>query len=318
MSRKKNILITGAGFIFSNFAEMFFKDYNITFIDDLGYASQAHRASRWSNIYEGDCANYDRVLDVFKTCDPLDAVIIGHAQSHVDNSNVNPRPFIDSNVTGVFNVLEACKAFSIGRTILISTDEVLSHRAPIERLDGSLEWSFSRLHEGYKVHEPSSVYSATKAAGEMLAYAYRTTHKLPIDIIRLTNQYGPHQHPEKMAPKTIKNALEDKPIPLYKTPAWRDWCYVEDGCRGIQTILEKGERGGDWHISAYNETLTSDVVKLILKKMGKPESLIQEVADRPGYDLYYSLGSEKLRAMGWEPQVSLSEGLDACIKQATE
>lgn len=325
----KHILITGTGFIMSRFIEMYHKEFHITVIDKFDhYASQVPRVEKLKNVevFDIDISKYDQVLDVFKTVPPIDMVIHGAAESHVDNSIESPGDFIQTNIVGTYNLLEVSKAFSIGKFIQISTDEVLSHTPPYRNHFFRIEEDWSGVWEDLSdreasepelilhgpVSDPSSPYSASKASGEMLINSYIKTYNFPAIVIRMVNNYGPGQHKEKLIPKTIDKASRGERIPVFKSKAWRDWLFVDDCCKGIRLVLDQAP-GQVFHISAYQETETLKVVKTILDLMNKSHDLIELVEDRPGYDLSYSLNSEKLRGLGWKPEITLEEGLKLCL-----
>ena len=307
---------------------MYADKYKISVIDNFGYASQANRIKELKNVevYNCDVSNKKEVYDVFKELYGIDGIIHGAALSHVDNSIESPEPFIYSNIVGTFNILEAAKDFSIPNVLYISTDETIEHTMPIEyreanglfpenrNMDGPTTLYFSRKRESSSRFKPSSVYSASKASGEMLAMSYRSTYGMKnLTTVRLCNQYGPYQHKEKLIPKTITRALAGEKIPVFETSAYRDWCYITDGCRAIDLLLNLKKREDLYHISAYNETQTLDIVKQVLRLMNKDDSLIEMVKDRRGYDLVYSIDSEKIRSLGWSPEISLEEGLKRTI-----
>ncbi len=305
----------------------------ITVLDKMTYANQVHRIEHLKNVevFELDCANKSMVYEAFKCIEPVDLALVAHSESHVCNSIENPGLFLQSNTVGAANVMEACKDFQIGKTILLSTDEVIHHEMPrwTNSRRGILlssfigpkyvdfnavpHWEFTRMVEEQK-YEPRSPYSSSKAAAELVAKSYRETYNLPVSIARLCNIYGPNQHKEKLIPKTIDNAWNKRSTPLFKTQAFRDWLYVDDACSALEQIIEVAKYRGDiWHSSAYNEMETRKVVELIYDKLNAPLELIEEVPDRAGYDLSYSISSEKLRATGWKPQVEFEDGLDRTI-----
>lgn len=329
----KTILITGIGFIMRNFVEMYHKDFNIICFDDLSnYASQAKHVEHLKNVevYDIDISDWDAVLDGFKSVETPALVIHAAAESHVCNSITDPGRFIKTNVLGTQNILEACKIFQVRHTLYISTDEVLKHCEPAygEYIALSDQWveyrepffHYSRVSEEANLSQvsfdTSSVYSASKASGELLVNAYRDTHGLPVTVVRPTNNYGPYQNQEKLIPKTITRALGGEKIPVFKTTAYRDWLYVEDCCRGIRLIMDQIP-GETYHISAQDEKETLYMVRKTLELLKVSPNLIEMVDDRLGYDLYYSLNSTKLRKLGWEPKVSLKEGLSRTIESIT-
>ena len=341
------LVVGGMGFIGSNFIHYWHSKYpddRFVVIDKFGYAG------KWENIYSvidiGDfgnnggknrvyrlnlgkpdghfdkffygTSNQQELLDQwFKDSNPTLCVNFA-AESHVDNSITGPEAF-NTNYTGMLVLLEALKDRNTP-LIHISTDEVLEHYPPYRKGDYIQFWRQpesiqEELDEYSPKLRPSSVYSASKAAQEMLCHAYRKTWGMDITIVRLTNNYGPRQHVEKLLPKVITNALKDKPIPVYGAgDQWRDWLYVEDSCSALDLIIEKGARNETYHVSAQQEQQNIEVIKKILKKLDKPETLIYNVEDRKGHDYSYSLDSSKLRALGWKPKVSFDEGLDKTIR----
>jgi dTDP-glucose 4,6-dehydratase len=331
------ILLTGgAGFIASNFCHYWHEKYpkdKIVIIDKFSYAAS------WDNLYPlldpyTDQINYDTFqngqttlwfldLSVIRALPDyeFDFIINFAAETHVDNSISSPRPFVDNNVTGFFNLLEICRERQI-KLYHISTDEVLQHHGPVPMTDrGKL--FFFRIYEdtdyddeGWTnpTYKPSSVYSATKAAQEMLVHAYRKTYDLDIDIIRLTNQYGPRQHREKLIPLVITKALAGEKIPVYKDgKQWRDWTYVEDSCEALDLITQQNQKNETWHIAANNETQNIDIIHTLLDKLGASRDLIEFVEDRKGHDQSYSLACTKVTNLGWKPKTSLSDGIDKTI-----
>lgn len=318
----KHIIITGGlGFIGSTFVEMHHERYRISILDKHTYASNPQRVADLSNvdIYKVDLANKEETIDTFKQLYDVDAILHLAAESHVDNSIKTPEPFIQSNIVGTFNLLEAAKDFGIPNIINVSTDETIEHTAPIVYSMGhegtKKQLYFDRKKESNSTFKPSSAYSASKASGEMLAMSYRTTYGMKnLTTVRLCNQYGPYQHTEKLIPMTVSKIGAGEKIPVYKTTAYRDWCYVEDGCRALDLLLNLKKREELYHISAYNETETIDIVKKILGLMNSSEDLIELVEDRRGYDLVYSIDSSKVRSLGWTPEVNLEEGLRRTIK----
>ena len=225
------------------------------------------------------------------------------AESHVDRSILAPGAAIDTNVKGTFALLDAARKNAIGRFVHVSTDEVYGSIAPPAEAD-----------ESYPLR-PSSPYSASKAGSDLLALSYFVTYKLPVVVTRASNNYGPYQFPEKLIPLMISNALEDKPLPIYGDGMQvRDWLYVEDHCRAILAVLERGRPGEVYNIGGNCSLPNREVVRRILAATAKPESLIQTVTDRPGHDRRYALSSEKLmRETGWKPEVDFHAGLEKTI-----
>jgi dTDP-glucose 4,6-dehydratase len=225
------------------------------------------------------------------------------AESHVDRSILSPKPVIDTNLRGTFTLLEAARAARIGRFLHVSTDEVY----------GSLEAPLEATEE-FPMNA-SSPYSASKAGSDLLARSYFTTYKLPVVITRASNNYGPFQFPEKLVPLMISNAIENRPLPVYGDGLQvRDWLYVEDHCRAILAVLKRGREGEIYNIGGNRSLSNLEVVRKVLNLVGRPESLIQYVTDRPGHDRRYALSSEKLnRETGWTPDMDFEAGLRQTI-----
>jgi dTDP-glucose 4,6-dehydratase len=225
------------------------------------------------------------------------------AESHVDRSIFAPQPVFETNLRGTFNLLETMRAQRVARFIHISTDEVYGS------LDAPLE-----ADEQFPL-EPSSPYSAGKAGSDLLALSYHKTYKLPVIVTRASNNYGAYQFPEKLIPLMITHAFEDQPLPVYGDGMQiRDWLYVEDHCRAILTLLEKGRDGEIYNIGGNRSLPNKTVVEQILAITGKPCSLIEYVTDRPGHDRRYALSSEKLsRETGWKPRMDFEQGLKATV-----
>ena len=304
------ILVTGgAGFIGSNFIRYVlskYSDIEVINIDKLDYGSNLENLRdveddpRYTFI-KGDINDYELVSNIIKD---VDAIVNFAAQTHVDRSISNPYSFIESNILGVYTLLEAIRKHNPNaRFVQISTDEVYG-----DIIKGSFTEN-SRLN-------PSSPYSASKAAADMLVLGYSRTYKLDVVITRCTNNYGPYQFPEKLIPKTIIRAKNNLKVPIYGTGKnVRDWIYVLDHCEAVDLVLRKGERREIYNISSGEEKTNLEVVQQILKTMGKPDDLIEFVEDRPGHDLRYSLDSTKIREeLGWRPRITFEEGIKRTVK----
>jgi len=228
-----------------------------------------------------------------------DAIVHFAAESHVDRSILSASPAFETNLRGTFTLLEAARANHLGRFLHVSTDEVYGS------LDAPLE-----ANESFPLN-PSSPYSASKAGSDLLVRSYFVTYKLPVVITRASNNYGPYHFPEKLIPLMISNAFESKPLPIYGDGMQvRDWLYVEDHCRGIRAVLEKGREGEIYNIGGNRSLPNLTVVRKILEATGMPESLLKTVADRPGHDRRYALSSAKLmQETGWGPLVQFEDGL---------
>jgi len=304
------ILVTGgAGFIGSNFIRHMLlerKDVEIVNFDKLTYSGNLENLadlaenSRYQFV-RGDITDAASVAEVM--AQGLDAIVNFAAETHVDRSIENAAPFLHSNVMGTLTVLEAVRKFRVKLLIQISTDEVYGSAGAND--------SFT---EG-QILDPRSPYSASKAAADHLVNAYAHTYGVAAITLRCTNNYGPYQFPEKLIPLMIANALEGKPLPVYGDGMQeRDWLYVEDYCRAIACVLKAGKPGEVYNVSSGTPTANLVVIKTILKMLGKPESLIQFVTDRPGHDRRYSLDSSKLRReLGWKPEVIFEEGIGRTV-----
>lgn len=322
---KLNILVTGgAGFIGSNFLNTFVcsnPEHNFINVDKLTYAANLMNLKevevlsnyRFKRI---DIADFTLTDQIFEE-QPLDLVVHIAAESHVDRSILGPAEFIQSNIIGTFNLLEACRKHWQGNKegklfIHVSTDEVY----------GSLgsEGFFTET----TAYDPSSPYSASKASSDHLVRAYHRTYGLPTIITNSSNNYGPYQFPEKLIPLMILNALDGKELPVYgKGENVRDWLYVEDHCRAIWTAIEKGIPGETYNIGGNNEWQNIAIVNTICETLAEEtevpaedyKSLIRFVQDRPGHDLRYAIDSSKIkRELGWQPQESFETGLRKTIK----
>ena len=299
------IFVTGgAGFIGSNFIHHVFRNssaHKIVNYDKLTYSgnlANLRHAAKNLNYYffKGDIRDIGAVEEAMRGCD---AVVHFAAESHVDRSIYEPAPVIETNVTGTFVLLQVARKLDIQRFVHISTDEVYGDIPP-----GAFADEQSPLR-------PSSPYSALKAAADLLVGSYVRTFGFPGIITRSSNNYGPYQFPEKFLPLMIINAIDQKALPIYGDgKQQRDWLHVEDNCRGILAVLEKGRPGEVYNIggSEVQENLT--IAHRLLRILGRPESLLSYVKDRPGHDRRYALRCEKMKnELGWEPQMPLEEGL---------
>ena len=298
------ILVTGgAGFIGCNFARHVAEarpDWEIVVLDKLTYAGRRENLADLEGragftFVQGDIADKDAVAAVLPGC----AYVVNFAaETHVDRSLYDAGSFIQTDVYGTFVLLEeARRSRELRMFVQISTDEVY----------GSVEAGSSRETDALMPRNP---YSASKAGADRLAYSYFATYSLPVIVTRASNNYGPYQYPEKVIPLFATHALDGIPLPLYGDGMnVRDWLHVDDHCRAIDLLLERGAPGETYNIGGGNEVRNVDLTRRILSLVGRPESLIKPVADRPGHDRRYSLDCAKLRAMGWAPQVAFEDGL---------
>lgn len=304
----KRILVTGgAGFIGSNFIRYLLRAYpdaHVTNLDKLTYAGNLDNlkdldASRHAFV-RGDIGDLATVEQAIAGCD---WVVNFAADSHVDRSIQGASEFLATNVTGVYNVVEAARRTGVSRVLLVSTDEVYG----------------SREHGSFREEDaigPRNPYSASKAAGEYVGMSYFHTFGLPVLITRGSNTYGPYQYPEKALPLFTTNAIDSEPLPLYGDGRnVRDWLFVEDHCRAIDCVLQHGTPGQIYNVSGGNERENIELTRRILDLTGRDESLIRPVPDRPGHDRRYAIDSAKARReLGWEPQTAFPEGLRLTVE----
>ena len=304
------VLVTGgAGFIGSNFVRHLLaarQDVEVVNFDCLTYAGNPESLADIADnprykFVRGDITDKKAVHAIFE--ERLDAVVNFAAETHVDRSIEDASPFLRTNILGVQCLLDAAKQFKLSKFVQISTDEVY----------GSAPAGGSFTEE--TILDPRSPYAASKASADHLVSAYANTYGLPAVVLRCTNNYGPYQFPEKLIPLIIANAREDKTLPIYGDGMQeRDWLFVEDYCRAIALALEKASPGSIYNVSAGTPQPNLKIVRTILKHLGKPESLMQYVKDRPGHDRRYALDSSKLqRELGWSPIVPFEEGIRRTI-----
>jgi len=306
------ILVTGgAGFIGSNFVRMVLSEHPDCFVvnlDKLTYAGNLENLAGFlehqnHKFIKGDICDgalVGKIIDEYK----IDAIINFAAESHVDRSITEPKVFIEANVTGTLTLLGAARDRKLQRFIQISTDEV-----------------YGALGTEGKFTEqtplgPNSPYSASKAAADHLVRAFGHTWDMKYNITRCSNNYGPYQFPEKLIPLMINNAINDKALPVYGDGLYvRDWLYVYDHCTAIWQVLEKAPPGEVYNIGGCNEKANMEVIKLILKRLDKPDSLIKHVTDRPGHDRRYAIDASKIiNSLHWQPSVSFEEGINNTIE----
>jgi dTDP-glucose 4,6-dehydratase len=307
----KNILVTGgAGFIGSNFIRYMlnkYDDYKIINLDLLTYAGNLENLKDVEDnpnyeFIKGDIAD-KKLIDEIVSQD-FDYIVNFAAESHVDRSIEDPEIFVRTNIMGTQVLLDAAKKYNIEKFVQISTDEVY----------GSL--GETGLFTENTPLAPNSPYSASKTSADLLVRAYFKTFNLPVNITRCSNNYGSYQFPEKLIPLMIANALEDKELPVYGDGLQvRDWLHVEDHCSAIDVVLHQGKVGEVYNIGGNNEKKNIEIVKLILEKLGKPESLIKFVKDRPGHDRRYAIDSTKIQNdLGWKPKYTFETGMEKTIK----
>ncbi len=310
-----NIIVTGgAGFIGSNFLFYMtekYPDYRFICVDKLTYAGNLSTLEplmqkenfRFSKT---DICDRAAIYSLFEEEKP-DIVVNFAAESHVDRSIENPEVFLQTNILGTAVLMDACRKYGITRYHQVSTDEVYGD-LPLDRPD-------LFFTETTPIHT-SSPYSSSKASADLLVQAYNRTYGLPVTISRCSNNYGPYHFPEKLIPLMIANALADKPLPVYGEGLnVRDWLYVEDHCKAIDLIIHKGRVGEVYNIGGHNEMRNIDIVKLICKELGKPESLITHVTDRKGHDMRYAIDPTKIHSeLGWLPETKFEDGIKKTIK----
>ena len=306
------LLVTGgAGFIGANYVRLKVDgDDDIVCLDLLTYAGNMDNLDGFVGkdnftFVRGDINDRKFIFDLFKK-EKFDQVVHFAAESHVDRSIEEPSAFLITNVLGTQNLLDACREFGIKRFHQVSTDEVYGD-LPLDRPD-------LKFTEEYPI-KPSSPYSASKASADLLCMAYHRTFNVPVTISRCSNNYGPYQFPEKLIPRMIVLALRNEKLPVYgKGENVRDWLHVSDHCRAIDAILKKGKEGQVYNIGGNCERRNIDIVKLILKQLGKSEDLITFVHDRKGHDLRYAIDNRKItRELGWSPAVTFEKGMKDTI-----
>ena len=309
MSRSlERLLVAGAaGFIGSNFVRLLRRtrpDVEVTVLDKLTYAGnlanlKEFEGTRGYRFVHGDICDADLVNTL---AEKVDAIVNFAAETHVDRSLMDPFAFIETDVRGTAVLCEAARRYGHEAFLLVSTDEVYGHVA-------------DRRSKEDDPFRPRSPYSASKAGGEHIAQAYAESFGLPLLVTRGSNNYGPFQYPEKLIPVLITNAIDDMKLPLYKDgSAMRDYVYVEDHCRAIATVLYEAPLGGVYNVGTGVETTGLKVAEAVLEIMGKPRSLIEFVADRPGHDYRYALDVSRITELGWEPQVTFAEGLEQTVR----
>jgi dTDP-glucose 4,6-dehydratase len=308
------ILVTGGcGFIGSNFVRHMLAKYpyQVVNFDKLTYAGNPEnlqdieKDKRYTFI-KGDIAEVSDLEKVFEL--PIDIIVNFAAESHVDRSIIDPDTFIKTNINGTFQLLEMARKRNVKRFVQISTDEVY----------GSLgkEGTFSEVTP----LAPNSPYSASKTSADVLAMSYYKTYVMPVVITRCSNNYGPYQFPEKLIPLIITNAMNDIELPVYGDGLnVRDWIHVADHCEAIDVVLHKGKEGNVYNVGGENERTNIEIVKLILKALGKPEALIKYVTDRPGHDRRYAIDSTKLKKeLEFSPKIDFAHGMEETVTWYSE
>lgn len=304
----KILLTGGAGFMGSNMVHYLLKTYadvevvnfdNLTYAGNLENLRDVESDPRYSFI-KGDIAN---AQDVERAVQGVDLIINYAAETHVDRSIMNPRSFVDTNIIGVFTLLEAVRKFNIPKMVQISTDEVY----------GAVLEGESEERDPF---EPRSPYAASKASADLLCHSYAITFGTPVVVTHSCNFYGPHQFPEKMIPLFLCNLMEGKSVPVYGDGQQiREWIFTEDHCRAIDVIAQKGNIGEAYNIGTGYRVPNMEITKKLLALTSRDESLIEYVKDRAGHDRRYALSSQKLRnELGWKPLVNFDEGLERTVE----
>ncbi|NLT42874.1 MAG: dTDP-glucose 4,6-dehydratase [Anaerolineae bacterium] len=306
----RNILVTGgAGFIGSNFVHYVLRKHprsHVIAYDKLTYAGNLDNLedvaddSRYTFVWGDICdeENVDHVMRAYR----VDTVVNFAAETHVDRSLTEAGSFVHTDTYGTYVLLEAARKYHVERFHQVGTDEVYG-----EVMNGSAA-------EGWPL-EPRSPYSASKAGGDLMCLAYSTSFGLPVTITRCTNNIGPYQYPEKVVPLFITNAIDDQPLPVYGDGTqMRDYQFVLDHCEAIDLVLTQGRPGEVYNVGTGVETRNIDIARMILRLLGKPESLIHHVTDRPGHDRRYSVDSEKIRALGWAGRHSTEQALEKTVR----
>jgi dTDP-glucose 4,6-dehydratase len=308
----KFLVTGGAGFIGSAFVRLLLSGAgekpSVLNLDKLTYAGNLENLASIASdpcyrFFHGDICDAELVNSVLEEHQP-DVIVNFAAESHVDRSILSPAPVFQTNLRGTFTLLEAARTFKTKRFLHVSTDEVY----------GSIEPPYE-ANEDFPLR-PSSPYSASKAGSDLLALSYFITYRMPVMVTRASNNYGPYQFPEKLIPLMISNALESKPLPIYGDGMQiRDWLFVDDHCRALRAIIERGRDGQIYNIGGNRALPNVEVVRRLLAAVKQPESLMKTVTDRPGHDRRYALSSAKvMRETGWRPEVTFEDGLKRTIE----
>jgi dTDP-glucose 4,6-dehydratase len=309
--KDKTILVTGGcGFIGSNFIHYLlarYPHYRIINLDILTYCGNLDNLCEVADrpnltFVRGDIADREQVRSILHN-EAIDSIVNFAAESHVDRSIEDPHVFLRTNVLGTQVLLDAAREAAVSRFVQISTDEVYGSLGP------------TGLFTETSPLQPNSPYAASKAAADLMVRAYSETYGIDAVITRCSNNYGAYQFPEKLIPLMISNALEDRELPIYGDGLnVRDWIFVEDHCRAIDCILHEGKRGEIYNIGGESEKTNLEIVRTLLKALGKPETLIRFVKDRPGHDRRYAMDFAKLqRELGWQPRFTFAQGIQQTI-----
>jgi dTDP-glucose 4,6-dehydratase len=298
----------GAGFIGSNFVRYLlgkYPAYRVVVFDKLTYAGRVENLldvdddPRYTFVH-GDICDAEAVASVLRKY-RIDAIINFAAESHVDRSILSADAFVKTDVYGTYVLLEAARQFKVERYHQVSTDEVY----------GDVPVGYSKESDAF---QPNSPYAASKASAELLVRSYFVTYQLPVIVTRGSNTFGPYQYPEKLLSLFITNAVDNLPLPVYGDGMQvRDWLYVVDHCKGIDLALHQGRLGEAYNIGGENEQHNIDVIRLMLRILGKSESLLRQVTDRPGHDKRYALDTAKLRTLGWAPRTDFETAMSETI-----
>lgn len=312
MSKKKVLVTGGAGFIGGNFVQYImdkYPNYNIYNLDLLTYAGDLtkHRSIETAKNYhfiKADIADREAIITLFEK-ERFDYVIHFAAESHVDRSIIDPEIFVRSNVLGTQILLDASKQINIDKFVHVSTDEVY----------GELDFNPTTFFTEDTPLEPNSPYSASKASSDLLVRSYHETFDMSVNITRCSNNYGPYHFPEKLIPLTISRVLNDEKVPVYGDGEnIRDWLHVIDHCAAIDLVLHEGGSGEVYNIGGHNEKTNLEVVKTIIRALGKSEELIEFVEDRLGHDKRYAIDPSKLEQLGWKPTYNFDTGIAQTIE----
>ncbi|GER68496.1 dTDP-glucose 4,6-dehydratase [Weizmannia acidilactici] len=312
MSKKKVLVTGGAGFIGGNFVQYMvnkYPEYDIYNLDLLTYAGDLTKHQSIENkdnyhFIKADIADWKTILPLFEK-EKFDYVVHFAAESHVDRSITDPEIFVRTNVLGTQVLLDAAKQIGVEKFLHVSTDEVY----------GELDFDPNTFFTEETPLQPNSPYSASKASSDLLVRAYHKTYGLPVNITRCSNNYGPYHFPEKLIPLTISRVLNDQKVPVYGNGGnIRDWLHVHDHCAAIDLVLHRGAVGEVYNVGGHNERTNLEVVKTIIKMLGKSEDLIEFVKDRPGHDKRYAIDPTKLEKLGWKPTYTFETGIAQTIQ----